>query len=219
MLSCVVDGKNPGSNDVQRPAASVRFGFFSCSNKGSVAGQEARPWEEVAFACRFFLCTPVTSDTSCNGSTNSRRAVHGPSDAESSGSGKQRTILPNISMGGMASSGKFYLKLPMGGVSIDSTARYSHALNGGAPAILVLCLPVACKPQSPVEGYHRRRSRTSSFDTGVKRADDVGEGKVSSPSISGAAERQYHERKTGINTSRQTEMSYAAFFVLGRTGI
>ena len=32
-----------------------------------MAGQEARSWEDVAFARRFFLRTPVTSDTSSNG--------------------------------------------------------------------------------------------------------------------------------------------------------
>ena len=101
-------------------------------------------------------------------------------------------------MGGKASSEIFYLKLPMGGASIDSDT---------ASAVLALCLPVACKPQSPVEGYHRRRSRTSSFDTGAKRADDVGEGKVSSPAILGVAERSPTKRKTGIKTSRQTVMS------------
>lgn len=92
--------------------------------------------------------------------------------------------------------------------------------------VRVLCLPVACKPRSPVEGSHRRRSHTSSFKRGVEDADDAGEGEVSFTSVLGVAERlpRIRRKTTGIKKT-STAVSYFYFclkklpHVLGRTGI
>lgn len=81
----------------------------------------------------------------------------------------------------IASSRKFY-QSRWAALQLIAQRDTFTAINGGAPEILVLRLPVACKPQSPVKDSPRRRSRTSSFDTRAQGADDAGEGEVSSPS-------------------------------------